>query len=70
MSYNGLLYVIGGQNNKTSVVFIEVYNAQNDTWTVLAEPMRVECRGTRVALINGPSNLLDDNQRLECNYPS
>lgn len=57
MSYNGLLYVVGGDDGSSNLASVEVYCAKNDTWTVLPKSMDIGRSYAGVTLIDRPPNL-------------
>ncbi|XP_060872121.1 ring canal kelch homolog isoform X2 [Metopolophium dirhodum] len=59
ITFNGLLYVIGGFDGSTNLDSVEIYDTKNNTWTM--EPFPTSVNGIYGAVvINLPSHLRND----------
>jgi len=59
LTFNGLLYVIGGFDGSTNLDSVEIYDKNNNTWTM--EPFPTSVNGIYGAVVfNLPSHLRND----------
>ena len=58
VSYNGFLYVVGGDDGTTNLSSVEVYCANTNSWKLLPKSMSIGRSYAGVTLIDKPPNLL------------
>lgn len=57
VSFNKILYAIGGCNGTESLSSVEVYCARNDKWTILPKSLSMKRNFVGVVLLDMPPNL-------------
>jgi len=54
VAYEGLLYVVGGDDGSSNLSSVEFYNPKSDTWTILTSSLTIGRSYAGLAVIDTP----------------
>ena len=54
VAYDGLLYVVGGDDGSSNLSSVECYNPKSDTWTMLSSSLNIGRSYAGVSVIDRP----------------